>query len=67
MENMNDNTPRNIGSSELPVSSAVEMSPLQLNGIRLDVNHTILTPDYLEQIKAKAQVDSNKSDSNINS
>lgn len=67
MENVNDNTPRNIGSPELPVSSAVEMSPLQLNGIRLDVNHTILTPDYLEQIKAKTQVDSNKSDSNINS
>lgn len=67
MEKVNDNTSRNIGSPELPVSSAVEMSPLQLNGIRLDVNHTILTPDYLEQIKAKTQVDSNKSDSNINS
>lgn len=67
MENVTDNTPRNLGSSELPVSSAVEMSPLQLNGIRLDVNHTILTPDYLEQIKAKNQTENKKSDSNINS
>lgn len=33
---------------------AVEMSPLELNDIRLDPNHTILTPDYLENITSKA-------------
>ena len=30
--------------------SIVEMTPLELNGIRLDPNHTILTPSYLEDI-----------------
>lgn len=31
---------------------ATPMTPLELNGIRLDVRHTVLTPDYLEQLAA---------------
>ena len=30
--------------------SAAKLTPLQLNGIRLDVRHTILTPDYLDNL-----------------
>ena len=32
------------------LKSAQKLSPLQLNNIRLDVKHTILTPDYLENL-----------------
>lgn len=32
------------------VKSAVRLTPLQLNGVKVDVQHTLLTPDYLEQI-----------------
>ncbi|MCH5238035.1 MAG: hypothetical protein J1E95_09590 [Muribaculaceae bacterium] len=32
------------------LKSAVVLSPLQLNNIRLDVKHTVLTPDYLENL-----------------
>ena len=28
----------------------LKLSPLELNNIRLDNKHTILTPDYLEKI-----------------
>ena len=30
--------------------SAAKLTPLQLNGIRLDVRHTVLTPDYLDNL-----------------
>ena len=32
------------------VKSATKLTPLQLNNIRLDIQHTVLTPDYLEQL-----------------
>lgn len=32
------------------IPSATPLTPLELNGIRLDVKHTILTPDYLEKL-----------------
>ena len=32
------------------VKSATRLTPLQLNNIRLDIQHTVLTPDYLEQL-----------------
>lgn len=45
METTNDNT-------VLPQSARV-MTLLELNDIRLDMTHTVLTPDYLEKIKAE--------------
>lgn len=32
------------------VKSATKLTLLQLNAIKLDVRHTILTPDYLEKL-----------------
>lgn len=32
------------------IQSATPLTPLQLNGIRIDVKHTILTPDYLDSL-----------------
>lgn len=32
------------------LKSATKMTPLQLNGIKLDVKHTVLTPDYLDNL-----------------
>lgn len=29
---------------------AVKMTPLELNAIKLDPRHTVLTPDYLENL-----------------
>lgn len=37
----------------LPVSSATPLTALELNAIRLDPNHTVLTPDYLENLNRK--------------
>lgn len=31
----------------------IELSPLDLNNIRLDVKHTILTPEYLESLASQ--------------
>lgn len=33
---------------EEKLSSATKLTPLELNGIKLDIKHTILSPDYLE-------------------
>lgn len=33
------------------VKSATQLSLLQLNDIRLDIKHTILTPQYLESLE----------------
>lgn len=30
--------------------SAVKLTPLQLNAIKLDVRHTVLSPEYLENL-----------------
>ena len=32
------------------ISSAKELSPLDLNNIKLDIKHTVLTPQYLENL-----------------
>lgn len=32
------------------VGNATKLTPLQLNGIKLDTLHTILTPDYLDKL-----------------
>lgn len=31
------------------IKSATPLTPLQLNAVKMDVKHTILTPDYLER------------------
>ena len=48
-----DNNDNTAGQPEgdlptLSLKSAAPLTPLQLNGVRLDVRHTVLTPDYLE-------------------
>ena len=35
-------------------NSAEKLTPLQLNGIKLDIKHTVLTPDYLENLEKTA-------------
>lgn len=32
------------------VPSATKLTPLELNNIKLDIRHTVLTPDYLEEL-----------------
>lgn len=52
-----DQTSNNISSSPASVDktvSATPLTPLELNAIRLDTTHTVLTPDYLEKIKANS-------------
>lgn len=34
------------------IKSATPLKPLQLNAVKMDVKHTILTPDYLERAAA---------------
>lgn len=38
---------------ELDLSSAKELSAMDLNNIKLDVKHTVLTPQYLEDLIQK--------------
>lgn len=33
--------------------SATRLTPLQLNSYKLDVQHTILTPDYLDKLASE--------------
>ena len=35
---------------ETDISSAKEMSAMDLNNIKLDMKHTVLTPEYLEDL-----------------
>ena len=43
--------PQDNISEVLPdIKSATKLTPLQLNGIKLDDKHTILTPRYLENL-----------------
>lgn len=51
-----------ISQSSVPDSaevldSAVKLTPLQLNGIKLDAKHTILTPDYLDKLAQEIVTD----------
>lgn len=60
MNDMNQDKTEEMRGSENDGSlgrdiEATAMSPLELNGIRLDANHTVLTPDYLEKIKTQNQ------------
>lgn len=45
------------------INSAKELSAMDLNNIKLDIKHTVLTPQYLEDlIKNKDQDTGNTSD-----
>lgn len=49
------NTDNNSSKEQQPilpaaVSSAIPLTPLQLNGYKLDLKHTLLTPEYLEEL-----------------
>ena len=52
MEQMVNNQNPGASTDEMlsGVKSATKLTPLQLNNIRLDIQHTVLTPDYLEQL-----------------
>ena len=46
----NPNNIEDLTNLEKRVSSATKLTLLDLNSIKLDVKHTILTPDYLERL-----------------
>ena len=49
--NLKENSPGTINSSiESIVPGATKLTPLELNNIKLDDKHTLLTPDYLENL-----------------
>lgn len=41
----------------MALDNATKLSPLDLNNIRLDVKHTLLTPEYLEKFETDDSVD----------
>ena len=47
---MNDTQPTGIEALRAPSESITKMTPLELNSIKLDAKHTLLTPEYLEQL-----------------
>ena len=40
------------------ISSAKELSAMDLNNIKLDIKHTVLTPQYLEDLIRNKDTDS---------
>lgn len=40
------------------MDSAKELSAMDLNNIKLDIKHTVLTPQYLEDLIRKKSADS---------
>lgn len=42
-----------INDMEKALQSATPLTPLQLNGIKLDPKHTVLTPELLEKMVNK--------------
>lgn len=51
MDSNKDTDLKSTQNQDVPVSSAEAMTPLELNAIRLDANHTVLTPELLERMK----------------
>ena len=62
MENNTDMNQSSVAAAQTKsgdiFSTASKMTALELNNIRLDVKHTILTPDYLEKLTAGDPSDS---------
>ena len=48
---MTTSTPAPDNQTQDPKSGLRVLTPLQLNAIKLDINHTVLTPEYLEKLK----------------
>lgn len=62
MQEKKDMTPNVFPADNIFSLEAKELSPLELNNIKLDIKHTILTPQYLEDlIQNKKSADSDLS------
>ena len=48
--NETENKKDNIEVCGCSLNSAKRLTPLDLNAIKLDPKHTLLTPDYLEKL-----------------
>ena len=48
---MEDNLKNKANDKGTGLENATKLTPLELNNIKLDIQHTILTPDYLEKIE----------------
>lgn len=46
-----------LSSMQEVLEKADKLSPLQLNDIKLDVRHTVLTPDYLDNLVRQKQAE----------
>lgn len=53
METQKEILDKVITSEKNIVPSATKLTPLELNNIKLDIRHTVLTPDYLEELISK--------------
>lgn len=54
MDNKSKNTtPNQVNPPDLSevIKSATPLTPLQLNSFKLDIKHTLLTPQYLENLQ----------------
>lgn len=55
MEKQNENLePQNADNQDkfiLDISSATPLTLMELNNIKLDAKHTVLTPEYLENLE----------------
>lgn len=55
MEDNNDKINATVSTPDAQINapaSAIKLSLLDLNAIKLDVRHTVLTPDYLDKLAA---------------
>ena len=55
IDNASSATPAKENAAPAGAAPEVELTPLQLNSIKLDVTHTVLTPEYLEKLKEGSQ------------
>lgn len=53
METQKEILDKVITSEKNIVPFATKLTPLELNNIKLDIRHTVLTPDYLEELISK--------------
>ena len=52
---MNEENPAQVSDQKNITDPIVKLSPLELNNIKLDPKHTLLTPDYLENLLANSK------------
>lgn len=59
-----DEITKNIDEIQLPNLPGIsKMTPLQMNEVRFNKQHTVLTPELLKQLDAKRQTPSTNQDS----